>query len=359
MERLIREKDVYKKIFTLLLDKREEMRVAELSKLQDIILIDPPQEPIKSIKPRKFFNMLVALCLGGFIGIVSIFLIELSKTRLINIDDLEEEFKIPILALIPKYDKDMVKRINNPVENIDRFAALMVDNLGIRESYRLLKTKLLYHLDGKKLFIVTSCEENTGKTSIVSNLAITLARENIKTLIIDCDLRKAELTKMFDIPLNTPGLIDFITKGGLPAIYTKVLKNLDIIPAGGVTENSSLLLSSDRMKSLFNELDTSDYEYIIVDTPPVTRVVDTLVLGQFIKNAIFVVKPDTSMKEVVIGGIQEMIEAKIKIIGVVANAAEIGKSYYYRYRYGYGYGYGPSNGKNGKKEKLIRQLSNN
>jgi capsular exopolysaccharide synthesis family protein len=345
---LMREKDVYEKIFTLLLDKREEIRVAELSKLQDIVIIDQPQEPIESIRPRKLLNMLIALSLGGFIGIVFVFLIELRNTKLINLDDLEEEFNLPILAIIPNYDKDIVKRINNSADNKDRFVTLMGDNVGIRESYRLLKIKLFYHLDGiEKIFLVTSCEENTGKTSIVANLAITMAKENKKVLIIDCDLRKAELSKMFDVSPNAPGLIGYLTRGGPPAIYTRIMKKIDIMPAGGVREDSSSLLSSDRMKSLFTTIDTSSYDYIIIDTPPVTRVVDTLVLGQFVENAILVVRPDTSMKETVIGGIQEMNQAKIKIRGVVANAAEIHKSYYYRYRYGYGYGY--SYGENGKK----------
>ncbi len=348
MVTLIREKDVYEKIFTLLLDKREEIRVAELSKLQDIVIIDQPQEPIESIRPRKLLNMLIALSLGGFIGIVFVFLIELKNTRLINIDDLEEEFKIPIFALIPNFDKNIVKRINKSADIKDRFVTLMGDNLGIRESYRLLKIKLLYHTDGlEKIFLVTSCEEDTGKTSIVGNLAITLAKDNKKVLIIDCDLRKAELSRMFDVPPDAPGLIDFITKGGPPAIYTRVMKKIDIIPSGGVREDSSSLLSSDRMKSFFKAIDTLVYDYIIVDTPPVTRVVDTLVLGQYVNNAILVVRPDTSMKEAVIGGIQEMNQAKIRIRGVVANAAEIQKSYYYRYRYGYGYGY--SYGENGKR----------
>ncbi len=182
-------------------------------------------------------------------------------------------------------------------------------------------------------------KKTQAKPALVANLAITMAKERKKILIIDCDLRKAELSKMFDIPLDSPGLIDFLTKGGSPAIYTRVLKKIDIIPAGGVREDSSSLLSSDRMKSLFKAIDTSVYDFIIIDTPPVTRVVDTLVLGQFVKNAILVVRPDTSMKEAVIGGIQELNHAKIKIRGIVANAAEIQKSYYYRYRYGYGYGY--------------------
>ena len=97
------------------------------------------------------------------------------------------------------------------------------------------------------------------------------------------------------------------------------------------------------------------YDYIIIDTPPVTRVVDPLVLGHSIKNAILVVRPDTSMKEAVIGGIQEMNQAKIKIRGVVANAAEIEKSYYYRYRYGYGYGY--SNSDNGRNHTVKKDGS--
>ncbi len=354
MGRLVREKDAYEKIFTLLLDKREEMRMAELSKLTDIIVVNQPQQPLDSIAPRKVLNMMIALILGAFVGIISIFLIELKNTRLINIDDLEEEFKIPILALIPNYDNDIIKRINNPIDNNDRFVALMADNLGIRESYRLLKTKL-YQLDiREKTLLVTSCEENTGKTNVVANLAITMAKENNKVLIVDCDLRKAELSKMFNIPSRSPGLIDFITKGGSPAIYNKVLKKIDIIPAGGVREDSSSLLSSDRMKSLFKAIDTSDYDYIIIDTPPVTRVVDTLVLGQSIKNAILVVRPDLSMKEAVIGGIQEMNQAKIKIRGVVANATKIQKSYRYRYRYGYGYGYESGDKKRSSDKKRLK-----
>jgi hypothetical protein len=139
LARLIREKEVYEKIFNVLLNKREEMRVAELSKLQDIIIVDYPDSPVKPVQPRKLFNMIIGLLLGGFIGIVFIFLVELSNTRLVNLDDLENEFNIPILALIPNYSRDIIKRIKHPADNNDRFVALKDDNLGIRESYRLVK----------------------------------------------------------------------------------------------------------------------------------------------------------------------------------------------------------------------------
>ena len=191
--------------------------------------------------------------------------------------------------------------------------------------------------------MVTSCEENTGKTTIVANLAITMALNDKNILIIDCDLRKGELSKMFKVFDGSPGLIDFLEKGGSPAIYAKLLKKINIIPSGGLRENSSVLLNSDRMRSIFEKIDSSAYDYVIIDTPPVTRVVDTLVLGQYVKNAMLIVRPDISMNDAVIGGIQDMRHAQIKILGIVANATEIQNSYRYRYSYGYGYGYGNGN----------------
>lgn len=348
LARLMRKKNVYEKINNLLLDKREEMRMAELSKLQDIAVVDPAYEPLKPIAPRKIFNLFVALILGGFVGLIGVFLLELKDNKLINLDVLEEEFSIPLFAIIPKYSNVIRERIKNAAESKEKFVTLMDEQEGFRETFRLLKTKLLFQMEGKeKIFMITSCEENTGKTSIVANLAISIAQENKKVLVIDCDLRKATLSKMFDVPKNAPGLIEFIERDVAPTIYTKVLKNIDILPAGGTREDSSHLLNSERMRLLFNAIDTSFYDYIIIDTPPVTRVVDTLVLGRSIKDAILVVRPGHSFKEAVLGGIQEMLQAKIKLRGIVANAAEIKDSYYYKYRYSYGYGY--AYGENGKK----------
>jgi len=352
LARLMRKKNVYEKINNLLLDKREEMRMAELSKLQDIAVVDPAYEPLKPVSPRKVFNLLVAVIIGGFVGLVGVFLLELKENKLINLDALEEEFNLPIFAIIPKYSNVIRDRIKNAVESKEKFVTLMDEQEGFKETFRLLKTKLLFQMEGReKIFMITSCEENTGKTSIVANLAISIAQENKKVLLIDCDLRKAALSKMFDVPKNAPGLIEFIERDVAPTIYTKVLKNIDILPAGGTREDSSHLLNSDRMRLLFNAIDTSFYDYIIIDTPPVTRVVDTLVLGRSIKDAILAVRPGHSFKDSVLGGIQEMLQAKIKLRGIVANAAEIKDSYYYKYRYSYGYGYSYGENGNGKKSK--------
>lgn len=360
LARLMRQKNVYEKISTLLLDKREEMRMAELSKLQDITIVDPAHEPLLPASPNKILNLFISLVLGIFVGLISIFLLELKDSKLINLDALEEEFNLPIFAIIPSYSDEIKEKIKASSEAKDKFVTLMDEQEGFKETFRVLKTKLLFQMEGReKIFMITSCEENTGKTSIVANLAISTALENKKVLLIDCDLRKAELSKMFEIPKNAPGLIEFIESDVAPTIYTKVLKNIDILPAGGTREDSSHLLNSERMRLLFNAIDTSFYDYIIIDTPPVTRVVDTLVLGRSIKDAILVVRPGYSLKEAVLGGIQEMLQAKIKIRGIVANAAEIKDSYYYKYRYSYGYGYtsGEKGGDGSKKKSKVMQAA--
>jgi tyrosine-protein kinase Etk/Wzc len=360
LARLMRQKNVYEKISTLLLDKREEMRMAELSKLQDIAIVDPAHEPLIPASPNKILNLFIAFVLGTFVGLISIFLLELKDSKLINLDVLEEEFNLPIFAIIPAYSNEIREKIRTSSEAKDKFVTLMNEQEGFKETFRVLKTKLLFQMEGReKIFMITSCEENTGKTSIVANLAVSTALENKKVLLIDCDLRKAELSKMFDIPKNAPGLIEFIESDVAPTIYTKVLKNIDILPAGGTREDSSHLLNSERMRLLFNAIDTSFYDYIIIDTPPVTRVVDTLVLGRSIKDAILVVRPGYSFKEAVLGGIQEMLQAKIKIRGIVANAAEIKDSYYYKYRYSYGYGYtsGEKSGDGSKKKSKVMQAA--
>ena len=357
LARLIREKDVYEKMFTLLLDKREEMRLAELSKLQDIVVVDAAKEPLGPISPRKMMNVFIGIVLGGLIGIIGIFLVELKNSKLVDLDEIEEEFQIPIFALIPSYSKKIRDKIETATDSKDKFVTLIDEQDGFRESFRLLKTKIRIHSEGRdKVFMITSCEENTGKTTIAANLALSIAQENQRVLLIDCDLRKAQLSKMFGMNIHEPGLIDFLSKDVAPSIYTSVLKRLDVLPTGGISEDSSHLLNSERMKLLFNSFDASIYNYIIVDTPPVTRVVDTLVLGRYIRDALLVVRPSLSYSEAVWGGIQEMIQAKIKIRGLIANGAEIKQSYYYRYRYGYGYGYSDSD-KFSKKNRRTERSS--
>lgn len=356
LAQLLRQRNTYEKIFTILLDQREAMRIAELSRMQDITIVDDAKIPQSPSWPKKSLLLIVSFILGGFIGLVLIFSIELYKTRFVNLDELESEFQVPILSIIPKYSKDLINEIKNSKAEY-KIASLISKDDGLIETYRLFRTKLLQKLDPeKKLIMVTSCEENSGKTSVVSNLAISLAQEGKRLLIVDCDLRKADLTKTFGLTTKDPGLIDFLTKDVNPKIYSRASKMIDILPTGGLTDESGTLLSSPRMKSLFAHLSRSNYDIIIFDTPPVTRVVDPLVLAQYITDAVLIVKPNHSLIETVRWGMQELRQANVKIKGILANAATIETSYYYKYRYGYGYGYGKSSSGKHKTNRIKIKL---
>ncbi len=353
MAQLMRQRGTYEKIFTILLDQREAMRVAELSKMQDITIVDDAKVPENPAWPKKSLIVLVSLILGGFIGILTIFSVELYRTRFVNLDELETEFQVPILSIIPKYSKEILKELKNSRHEY-KLATLISDDHGLIETYRLFRTKLFQKLNPEnKIIMITSCEENTGKTSVAANLAVSLSQEGKKVLLVDCDLRKGDLSKMFGLSTKDIGLIDYLSKDVNPKIYSRASKLIDILPAGGLTEDSGTILNSPKMKSLFSYLSHTNYDLIIFDSPPVTRVVDPLVLAQFIKDVIIVVRPDMSLIETVRWGMQELKQANVRIKGIVANAAAIENSYYYRYRYGYGYGYGKQKGNNGKQNKVL------
>ncbi|MGE5457417.1 MAG: GumC family protein, partial [Methanococcaceae archaeon] len=352
---LTRQRDVFVRMYTMLLDKREEMRMAELTKLQDVIIADYADLPQNPIAPRKIFNILAGFIIGSVFGLLFIFIAEARSKRLISLDDIEDDFNLQIFAIIPNYHRELIKKIEDSVLPEERFVVLGKEQDGFKESFRVLRTKISGETDDKKQVILfTSCEENTGKTTIVSNLALSIAQANKKILIVDCDLRKGTLSRLFDFKLDDPGLLTYLKgKLDLPHIYNRVSDSLYILPSGGVSDNSSDLLASNKMSDLIAYLNDSFYDYIIFDTPPVNYVVDTLVLGKLIKDVVIVIRPDHSFKESVKYGIKEMATAKMNIRGCVINAGDIENSVF-KYRYGYGYGYKYGYGENNilKKKKI-------
>ena len=346
MAQLMRQSNTYEKIFTILLDQREAMRIAELSKMQDISIVDEAKVPENPSWPKKALIILVGLIIGTFTGILAVFIFELYRTRFVNLDELETEFNIPILSIIPRYSKETIKKINESKEEYGKIVTLNSNDEGLIETYRLFRTKLFQRLGiENRIIMITSCEENSGKTSIAANLAVSVSQEGKKVLLVDCDLRKGDLTKILGLSTQDSGLVNYLTKDSNLNFYPRASKLIDILPVGGLTNDSGTILNTPKMKLLISILEESDYDLIIFDSPPVTRVVDPLILAQYIKDVILVVRPDMSLIETVRWGMQELNQAKVKIKGIIANGATIEHSYYYKYRYGYGYGYGGNNGK--------------
>ena len=369
--RLTRERDMYQKVYVMLSNKREEMRIAELSNIQDIILIEAAVMPLEPILPKKKIYVLIGMIMGLMLGVTIGLFREFSSKMVTRLSDVEDELNLPILAIMPTYPSQIRERIRKQY-NIQQHLDLLTDTrYGFKESYRILRTKLSFILStkrnpGKNNILFTSCEENTGKTTIVTNFSLLLALAGKRILVIDCDLKNPSVGRFFSIPFNAPGLIDFLSFDYVtsPDIYTPLddpafrdnaLFNptlrmeqeelslgsqryeLDVIPAGGSIEHSSELLASDKFRDYLSEI-SGAYDYILIDTPPVTRTVDALTLGNYVKNGILIVRPNHSRRDSLQRAIEDFRQFNVHLLGSVVNACDI-KRFATDYGYGYGHGY--------------------
>jgi len=342
---LIRQKEVHEKMFVLLLDKREEMRMSELSKLQDIVIVESAALPQKPISPRKTLNLVISILLGSTIGLTAIFLQELYTKKIRTLAEIEDELNMPILTILPKFPAPIRKKIDEWFI-IDHHIYLLTDShFGFKESYRVMQAKLSTLPGDRNIIIFTSCEENSGKTTVVTNFAVSLALSGKKIFIVECDLRKPRIAEFFNLRRDTPGIIDFLKNGSpSPSIYSPLneygISNavLDVLPAGGYDEDVAKLLESPRLKNFLQEI-SFKYDYVFIDTSPLTRTADVFLLGSFLKDIILVVHPDLTIKESLIWALRSIKQFEMNILGCVINGCDL-KNLTDRYRYGYGYSYG-------------------
>ena len=221
------------------------------------------------------------------------------------------------------------------------------------ESYKVARTNIMYSLprsEGAKIILVTSSEPGEGKTTTTINLAITFAQTGAKTLIIDCDMRKPRIHRYLkaerangisNVLCGFKKLDEVILKNSSP-----IAGNLDIIPSGEIPPNPAELLSSDEMQKVLNELATR-YDYIFIDTPPVTVVTDAMVVAPKTTGVLCVVKQDVSTYDNYDAAISILKNANVKILGFIFNCSNKGSSKYqyytkrYKYsgRYNYTYKY--------------------
>ncbi len=358
---LKRDKDVYEKVFNLLLDKREEMRIKEVSQLQDIAIADPASLPTRPISPKKLIILVICLFIWTGFSIAFVFIGEFHERKLLKVNEIEDELQIPIFSIIPEFSKKLTRKIKKAKQLEDKLVSLSQENPGIVESFNVLRSKLIFSLkNDTKIIMFTSCEENSGKTTTVANLGLSLAASDKKVLIIDADLKRCGLTDLIGISRDVPGLTTILSEDlrKLPIVditkgYTNLSKtgSLSILPSGDISEHSSDLFQSAKAAVLINALKSSFYDYILIDTPPVTRVIDALILGRVVGNAVMIVRDKHTLRDSLDWGIKELRSEKVNILGVVVNACEIEKTSY-KHRYGYGYGYKYSYKDNGKGKKI-------
>lgn len=200
------------------------------------------------------------------------------------------------------------------------------------ESYRTLRTNIQYSSFDKeyKVIMVTSSEPGEGKSTTAGNLALCLAQGDKKVILVDCDLRKPSLHKKFKVS-NIIGLSDVIIgKEELVTAFHRYNKNLVILTSGKIPPNPSEMLSSKTMTVLLEEL-KNNFDYIILDTPPVQAVTDSQILSTKSDGTIIVVKAERTKKDSVENAINLLKKVNANIIGTVLNGVDNSRNKYYYY----------------------------
>ena len=216
------------------------------------------------------------------------------------------------------------------------------------EAYRVIRTSVQFAQAGKELqtIALTSCTPNEGKSTTIANLAVVLTQAGKSVLLIDCDMRNPTVHKNFNLS-NKIGLSSCISMGTAvaDAVQATGIKGLDALTAGVIPPNPSELLGSERMQNILQRA-KEEYDYVLIDTPPVLPVTDSLVLGRMVDGLILVIDSGEVKVEMAREVKNQLVHAGANILGVVLNKV---RSEHYGYGYGYYYYYG-HDGEKHKKE---------
>ena len=211
------------------------------------------------------------------------------------------------------------------------------------ESFKSLRTNLNFIAATEKLntFILTSAIPGEGKSNTAINLAITLAEDSKSVVVVDCDLRKPSLNRYLKLGRNFKGVTDILT--GNATVEEALIQfedlGIHVLTAGAVPPNPSEMLSAEPMQKLVADL-KSAFDYVILDTPPVSVVTDAAILGRYADGALLCVRSDYAPKETVQLAKERLTAVGVRILGVVLtgfDAKNDHKSSAYSYTYEYEY----------------------
>lgn len=286
--------------------------------------------------------------LGALIWCAIVVALILLKNTIHNEEELRRTLNIPCLGQIPTVK--LTRKMPYPLlHQIKRMA-------GFSESIRLLRLRVEKAMEeeGKKVLLVSSAVPGEGKTTVSINLAVSLAQKGKKVLLIDCDLRNPSIVKTLSTqshPLSDQNnLVDFL-KGNIKVVdmvQPTPIPNLFVIPGGtGGKAESTALLSQERMARLI-QASRNLYDYVILDTPPSSLLVDAAEVAELAECGLMVIRQDYAARDQILDGVQRLSDGKLIMIGCALNNVRKSMSGSYGYGYGYG-GYGYGYGSYGKK----------
>ncbi|WP_394174015.1 GumC family protein [Thalassotalea litorea] len=318
-------------------------------------IIDPATTPYAPSKPRKKLVVVLAMMLSSMLGVACVLLLEALNATIRSAEDVEQKLSQTLLGIIPliamhkdgNQSRTLREIING--QNKQDPASLPADYYlqdkehGFSEAVRTIRTSLqMLNIESQaKTIAVTSTLPGEGKTQLSSNLFYAIGQLQ-KTIIIDADMRRPSIAKNFSIAKTQPGLANYIagTHELEQCIVHDKHNQMDIMVAGDMAPNPQELLSCAKFKSLIANL-RSNYDRIIIDTPPILAVSDAILIAGVSDALIYVVKAEATKEQQIKAGLKRLRTSGVDISGVVLNRVDMNKAQAYQAFEGYydQYGY--------------------
>jgi capsular exopolysaccharide synthesis family protein len=334
-----RDYDIKESLYTFLLQKRTEAGLSKASTTSDIVVVNPPTVGA-AVSPMVKQNYLLGLGVGLLLPLLAFLLIELLNNRIQSKEDIEKITSVPIVGGVG----------HNPSDN--NLIVLSKPRSAMAESFRALRSNLNYFTGNRDnvVFLVTSSIPGEGKSFTTLNLASVLALSGKKTVIVGADLRKPKLYG--DLKLhNDVGLSQYLS--GIASLHEIIqstsMENLFLISGGPMPPNPSELLIRPIMDDLVKTL-RNQFDFIVMDTPPLSFVADAFTLSRYADHVLFVVRQNFTPKGVLHSLAEFHETGKLNNISILFNdLRKSGLGYGYGHG-GYGYSYNYLYGRNGRQK---------
>ncbi|MCB9138314.1 MAG: P-loop NTPase [Caldilineaceae bacterium] len=352
----------YQSSYAGVLQSYENLRLAEIRSTDNVVVMEAATIPSSPVRPRTQTNTLLAGLVGAMLALGVVFLMEFLDDRVRTPEELRRITDAPVLGVIGVIPSD-----DDEDASLNRLISVQQPRHPIVESYRRLRTNLQYYNIDRPLqtIAVTSANPSEGKSMTAGNLAVVMAQSGVKVLLIDADLRKPKVHRLFGLP-RKPGLAEaliyqhtYAPAGAFDTLSPRQagnaafqagndfdpfslckripeIPNLYVMTAGEKAPNPAELLSSNRMSEVMKKLHES-VDVIIFDTPPLLAVTDAQIIGRLADGMMVVINTRKTSSGAVYRALESLVQVKVPIMGAILNQVSQKAHGYTYYYYAYEY----------------------